>query len=56
MDLEGIMLSQVKSEKDKYSGFIYMWNLKSNQYKTKPSSYIQRTDWWLPEVGMGRER
>ena len=56
MDLEGIMLSQVKSEKDKYSGFIYMWNLKSNQYKTKPSSKIQRTDWWLPEVGMGGER
>lgn len=29
--------------------FIYTWNLKQKQ-----SSWIQRTNWWLPEVGLGR--
>jgi len=30
-----------------------MWNLKTKQNK-KPSSLIQRTDYWLPEVDAGQ--
>ena len=29
---------------------IHMWNMKKNK-ETKLNSQIQRTDWWLPEVG-----
>ena len=30
MDLESILLSEVKSDKDKYHDITYMWNLKKN--------------------------
>ena len=38
-----------KSDRERHIPYdlTYMWNLKKN----KTSSWIQRTDWWLPEVG-----
>ena len=30
MDLESILLCEVKSDKDKYHDITYMWNLKKN--------------------------
>ena len=40
----------------------YMWNLKNNtneyKYKTETDSKIQKTNFWLPKVGVrgGREK
>ena len=60
-DLKGILRSEINQlDKDKYciislSFFLYnlsyMWNLK-NKVKLK----VQRTYWWLPEVGDKGER
>jgi len=55
MNPEVIILSEIRqTEKDKYHyDLTYMWNLKTKQNK-KPSSLIQRTDYWLPEVDAGQ--
>ena len=58
MQLEIIILSEVRQkEKDKYD-ITYMWNLKygTNEliYKTETDS--QRSDLWLPRGERGRER
>lgn len=46
MDLEGIVLREINQiEKTETYGLTYMWDLKPNQNKNKPSSWIQRTDW-----------
>ena len=51
MDLEDSMLSEIThTEKDKYRMICYQRDLR----KQKLSSQLQRTDWWLPEVGGGR--
>ena len=53
MDLEGKMLSEIsQKERQILSDLTYMWNRKGKQ-KTKSNSQVQRTDWWLPEVGEG---
>ena len=49
--IEGVMLSELsQSEKDKYSMISLICGIYNRQ--TKPCSWIQRTDWWLPEVGV----
>ena len=48
-DLEIMILSEM-SEKDKYSMISLICGIYNRQ--TKPCSWIQRTDWWLPEVGV----
>ena len=46
------MLSEINhTEKDKHHVISLLWNLKTN--KQKPSSWIERIDGWLPEVGVG---
>ena len=48
MDLKGIMLSEMSQpDKDKYC----MISLICEYFLKNPNSQIQRTDWWLPEVG-----
>ena len=48
MDFEDSMLSEIThTEKDKYHMICYQRDLR----KQKLSSQLQRTDWWLPEVG-----
>lgn len=48
MELKSIMLDEItQTEKDKYCIELYV---KSKTAVTKPSSQIQRRDWWLPEV------
>ena len=48
MDLEGIMLNEIsQTEKDKYCMIIYLCRIFKNEL------IIQRTDWWLLEVGIG---
>ena len=42
MDLEGTMLSEISKRKT---------NTICGTKTRKESSKIQRTDWWLPEVG-----
>ena len=42
MDLEDIMLSAIKSQKDKYQ-----WNVK-NKTKQNQDAVIQKTNWCLP--------
>ena len=60
MILEGIQHNVKKSEKDKYCyDLTYIQNLKAKlkQKPTdneKPSSQIEKTDWWLPEMGSGQ--
>ena len=49
MDFKGFMLSEM-SDKDKYSMISLICGIYNRQ--TKPCSWIQRTDWWLPEVGV----
>lgn len=54
MDLKGIMISEVSQKEKKY----YMFSLKcviqnKNKEQNEPNSHIQRTDWYLPEVGGG---
>ena len=46
MDLEDIMLSEMSQTKTNTNYLTYLWNLK------KSNSSVQRTDWWLPEVGI----
>ena len=48
IDIEGIMLSQTSQpEKDNCCMILYV-EFKNNN---KTSLYIQRTDWWLTEMG-----
>ena len=58
MNLEGIMLSEIKSNREKQRpfNFTYMWNLKNNQKmnkhnKRETESEIKRTNRWLPGNG-----
>ena len=46
MDFESIMLSEISQRKVNTYDLTYMWNLKNSSQK-------QRTDWWLPAVGVG---
>ena len=53
MDLEGIMLNEIsEAEKDKYPDLTFIWKLKMKAKTKKLNLQIQRTDWWLPEVGV----
>ena len=50
MDLESIIVSEIsQAEKDKYHMVSLIREISKNQ--TKPSSWTQRGDWWLLEVG-----
>ena len=51
MGLEGIMLSEMMSEKERQIpyDFTYIRDLR----QIERGSEIQRTHWWLPEVGIG---
>ena len=51
MDPKAIMLSEVSQTEKENMYSTYMWNLKKQTNKQKTSSQIQRTDWWLPEMG-----
>ena len=60
MDLEIIILSEVKSERERQIPYdiAYMWNLiyDTNEYSTK-QKHSQRTDLWLPSGrGLGEGR
>ena len=48
MDFEGIMLNEISQTVTDTS----QWNLVKK--KNPPSSTIQRTNWYLPEVGSGQ--
>ena len=50
MDLEIIILSEVKRERQIAYDITYMWNLKqdTNEPIYKTDSWTQRTDLWLP--------
>ena len=52
MDLETIILSEVKSERQIPYDIIYMWNLKydTNEliHNAETDSQTERTDLWLP--------
>jgi len=52
MGLKSIMLNETNREIQMSYDLTYMWNLKQQQQQQK-GSCIQRTDWWLPEVGGG---
>ena len=58
MQLEIIILSEIKSEKDKCM-ILYMWNLKYgiNEliYETEIDSQTQKANLWLPKGNKGRE-
>ena len=42
------MLNEINQRQMPYE-LSYMWNLK--QTDKKPSTYMQKTNWYLPEVG-----
>lgn len=50
IDFNGIMLGEVRQGKANTVRPFNMQNLKK-----KKSSYIQRTDWWLPKCEMGEK-
>ena len=50
MDPEIIILSKSDRERQIPYDLTYMWNLKQN----KKTLSLQRTDWWFPGVGDGR--
>ena len=47
MDLEGIMQSENKSEKEKYHMIFPLCEIYTNTHTHKTSSEIERTDWWM---------
>ena len=53
-DLKSIMLSEVKSDRERQIPYdlSYMWDLKTNKQKP-PSSQTQRTEWWLTKIRVG---
>ena len=58
MDLEGIMLSEIRHKKDKYCMISLIYGIGGKQTKNpkktpKPNSYKQRSD--LPEQRVGEE-
>ena len=61
MDLESLILSEVKSEGERQTPYdiTYMWNLKHNTngltYKRETDSQTQRTDLWS-QGGRGQRR
>ena len=60
MDLEGIMLSEIRQAKEGQTLYVvtYMWNLKYDKnkpiYKTETDSQAQKTDLWLSRGRQGR--
>ena len=56
LGLEDIMLGEEnQTEKDKFCDLTYLWTLKTKpktNKKNNPSSQIERTDCWLPELGV----
>ena len=53
MDLDSIMLSEIKSEKNKHCiwSYLYVESKKKTKTKTKNKLIDTEKDWWLPEVG-----
>ena len=58
MDLEIIILSEVRTKRQIPYDITQMWNLKDTNepiYETKIVSQTQRTDWWLPRERISGE-
>ena len=58
MDLENIMLSEIRQRKTNTAYITYMCNLKNNinecTHRTKVDSQIQKANLWLPQ-GRGKQ-
>ena len=57
MDLEDIVLSETSQEevKDKYYMISLICGISKNKQTNKQTgAQIQRTDWWMSEMGMGK--
>lgn len=51
IDIEGIMLSETSQPEKGECCMNLICGIKNNNNNNKTSSYIQRTDWWLTEMG-----